>query len=288
VSKASKGVVLTMNKKELEFHLQYNKGRKNGQDVFIAMGEYISAYEKFGQILTDAIGSEISFECTLEDVREGSIIGKFTILFDKLTCPDELISELTEEIGTVEQLTEITSKNENRMHQAMINTKEHSNKLPPSISQIDTAYAMQELSNANKRLKQGESMTISDVDSPSNVISFDTKFRFTGDISKMFANHVESYDGEDLLEVIKPCNKGHLTWQVKSVLTGFEYNAPIEHSQWLDKYQCGEAGFDPQDYLKVNSTYDVYLNKGQKKIKNARIIRVEEVVKNSGHQNELF
>lgn len=278
-----------MKEKILEFHLQYNKGRKNGQDVFIAMGEYISAYEQFGKILTDAIGSDISFECTLQGVREGSIIGKFKIIFDNLTCPDKLILDLTGEIGTVEQLTEVTEKNEERINKMMAESNEHQHKLPLSISKIDTAYAMQELSNANKRLETGESMSINDITSKtSNVIPFNTNFRFTGDLTKMFANHIESYNGEDLIEIIKPCNKGDLTWKVKSVITGFEYNALIKHSQWLDTYQHGEANCDPQDYLRVNSSYDVYINKEQKKIKNAQIIKVYEVVKNSGHQNELF
>lgn len=278
-----------MNQKILEFHLEYNEGRKNGQDVFIAMGEYISAYEKFGRILTDAIGSEVSFECTLQEVRKGSIIGQFKIIFDNLTSPDKLILDLTEEIGTVEQVAEITAKHEERIHKIITESDEHRNKLPPSISKIDTAYAMQELSNANKRLELGESMSVTDINSKgSNVIPFNTKFRFTGDISTMFANHTDSHSGEDTIEIIKPCNKGDLTWKVKSIITNFEYNALIKDSQWLDSYQRGEANCDPQDYLKVNSSYDIYINKGQKKIKNALIIKVHEVVKNSGHQDELF
>lgn len=279
-----------MSESILEFHLKYNVGRKNGKDVFIAMGEYISAYERFGKLISEAVGSEITFECSLEEVRKGSIIGKLIFAgLDLITSPNSFMEELTGEVGTIEQLTEITNKQEDILSKKMEESIDYRDNPPPKINKIDVAYAMEELSKANARLNDGELMTVNNSTSNNhNVIQFNPRFRFTGNISKMFSDYVGTHEGYDLLEVIKPCNQGDLTWRVKSRITGHEYNAPIVHKQWLENYQKGESDFLPRDYLEVDSRYEVYKSKGKEKIRDAKIIKIIDVVKNSGFQDELF
>lgn len=270
----------------VEFHLEYNISRKNPAEVFYAMGLFISSYQKIGRLISESIDSDVGFEFELKEVTHGCILAKLLLKAEKWTRPDSLIHDFTGEIFSPEQVRSVNTKEVSRLKSEapLYNNK----KLDPYISDLDLALVMEEWSEGNKKLLPDEHLKVcKEGDDLSNVVPFDPSFRFTGDPKKMFSSDKGCHDGEEVIEVFRPCNKGDSQWEVISVKTGRKYSAKILDKKWLEDYQNSIIRLGAQDYLRVHSRYDVVSWNGKDEIKNAEILEIKDVINSGGIQNEI-
>jgi hypothetical protein len=270
----------------IEFHLEYNPNRKNPSEIFHAMGLFISSYQQAGQLIAGSIESEVDFEFELKEVTNGCILAKLLLKAEQWTNPDSMIRGFTGEISLPEQVSSITNKEISRLKTEAPN---HQNiRIEPYISNLDLALVMEQWSEANKNLLPDEHLKVcKEGNNLSTVVPFDPNFRFTGDPKKMFSRDKGFHNGEEIIEVFRPCNKGASKWDVISTKTGRKYRAEILDKKWLGDYQKSKTRLGGQDYLKVHSSYDVVTVNGLDEIKNAKIHEVIAVIDSGGTQNEI-
>ncbi|MUL04342.1 hypothetical protein GNP89_19450 [Aliivibrio fischeri] len=278
-----------MKNSSLEFHFEYNPHRKNVADILYAMGHYIEAYEAFGNAIANAIGHDLEFSIELEEITSGSIKLKFLKLFDLLTSPNDLMNDLTGSVNSYDELVTITDAHNEKLANKVNASGKFKERIEPTLCELDIALAMDKLSEANRMIEPDEKLTITeDLSIPDNVISIDTGFRLTKRPREMFSNYMGQHDGDEIVNVIRPCFKGHLKWRFQNTNTRLIYNAPIKHAKWLEEYQNGAQNIEVKDSLLVDSTYELWKVKGETCIKNARVNRVKDIIKCSGEQNEFF
>ncbi|HCE1609393.1 TPA: hypothetical protein NJY97_004588 [Vibrio parahaemolyticus] len=280
-----------MSQSFLEFHFEYNPNRKNVGEVFFALGNYVSAYESFGKVIADAIGNDLDFCIEINDIQSGSIKLKLLKLFDELTSPNELIKDLTGEIGSLESLSEITQRQNQKLSRKVNSSGRYKERVEPSLNDLDVALAMEKWSDANRMVEPDEKLTITDgIDSeqPSNVINIDTGFRLSKRPRDMFSNFIDKHDDKEIVDVIRPCFRGDLNWRFQNTQTKLTYNAPIKDSLWLEEYQNGQKKVDVKDSLLVHSAYELWRVKGKPTIKNAQIKKVIDIIECNGTQCGFF
>lgn len=271
----------------LEFHLEYNPQRQNPAEVFHAMGYFLSAYQDMGQIIAQAVDSEMNFDIELQEVTNGSILAKLLLKIEEWTRPDELFRELTGEMSTKEQVQQVANNESLRLKDELEKRSENP-RLDPYISDLEVALIAEKWSEGNQKLLPDEHLKIcNEGDNLSNVIPFDPNFRFTGNVKKMFSHEIGRFKGEEMVEVIKPCNKTTSKWRVMSTRTNKVYSADIEDKKWLKDYIHSEVRLGGSDYLRVKVEYDVITQQGEQIIKNAKITKVIDVETFRGNQDEL-
>ncbi|MEZ8306625.1 hypothetical protein AB6C61_22680 [Vibrio splendidus] len=271
----------------LEFHLEYNPNRKNPAEVFHAMGDFIAAYQDMGQIIAQAVDSEMIFDIELQEVTHGCILAKLLLKIEEWTRPDDLFRELTGEMSQKEQVQHVTNNERARLKNEMAK-RGRSSRLDPYISDLDVALVAEKWSEGNKKLLPDEYLKVCNEGAElAEVIPFDPNFRFTGNVKKMFSSDQGHFDGEEIVEVFKPCKKATSKWEVISTKSNKRYSAEISHKEWLDEYLNSEVRLGGSDYLRVHVEYDVVVEKGEERIKNAKIKEIKEVITYRGTQNEI-
>lgn len=271
----------------LEFHLEYNPNRKNPAEVFHAMGDFIAAYQDMGQIIAQAVDSEMNFDIELQEVTHGCILAKLLLKIEEWTRPDDLFRELTGEMSQKEQVQHVTNNERARLKNEMAK-RGRSSRLDPYISDLDVALVAEKWSEGNKKLLPDEYLKVCNEGAElAEVIPFDPNFRFTGNVKKMFSSDQGHFDGEEIVEVFKPCKKATSKWEVISTKSNKRYSAEISHKEWLDEYLNSEVRLGGSDYLRVHVEYDVVVEKGEERIKNAKIKEIKEVITYRGTQNEI-
>ena len=278
-----------MEESVLEFHLEYNPHRSNPAEVFHAMGDFISAYEKFGRIIAQSVDSELIFDVELKEVTHGCILAKLFLRYvEEWTRPDDLIRSLTGEASQLADIQKVTSKERKRLKLKMHATNRYKNRIDPIISDLDVALVMEQWSKANQQLNPDEHLTVcKEGENHTNTVPFDPSFRYTGNTKKLFSHYKASHDGEELIEIYRPCCSGDSKWEVKSRKTGRKFLAEITHKEWLEDYQNSEERLGGSDYLRVHSQYDIFDVNGDEQIKNAKIIEVIEIIEHKGSQDEF-
>ncbi|WP_318485345.1 hypothetical protein [Photobacterium leiognathi] len=274
----------------LEFHFDYSKKRKNIGEAFHALGYYIEAYIELGQIMADAIGDDLEFEIQISSIKEGSIRVFFVKLFDEITNPSDFLRDLRGEVGTLQQLEVITNRQNLRLSEKLKSNKKYSQRVEPTINNLEVALTLEKLSQANKYMEPEETITVGDVDdNADNVVNIDTKFRFNGKPKEMFKNYVCKYDGEEYVDVIRSYYRGdNNLWRFQNRNTGFEYNAPIKDKKWLQEFRDGLHQVNPVDCLLVHSSYEIWRINGKDVVKNAKIIQVVDVKKGIEPQYDVI
>lgn len=271
----------------LEFHLEYNPNRKNPAEIFHAMGHFISAYQEMGQIIAQAVNSELIFDVELQEVTHGCILAKLLLKVEEWTRPDDLLRELTGDMSQREQFQKVTNNERVRLKEEM-EKRGSLSKFEPYISDLDVALVAEKWSEGNKKLLPNENLKVCNEGAKlANVIPFDPDFRFTGNINKMFSNKKGHFDGEEIVEVFKPCKRVTSKWEVISTRTNKKYSAEITHKEWLDEYLKSEVRLGGSDYLRVHAEYYVVVENGEERIKNAKIKEIKEIITYCGIQNEI-
>ena len=271
----------------LEFHLEYNPNRKNPAEVFYAMGGFISAYQEMGQIIAQAVDSEMIFDIELQEVTHGCILAKLLLKIDEWTRPDDIFREMTGEMFQKEQVQNVTNNEKVRLKKEATK-RGRLREFDPYISDLDVALVAEKWSEANKKLLPDEYLKVCNEGANlAEVIPFDSNFRFTGNIKKMFSSGKGHFDGEEIVEVFKSCKKATSKWEFISTRTKKRYSAEITHKEWLDKYLNSDIRLGGSDNLRVHAEYDVVVEKGEEYIKNAKIKEIKEVITYRGAQNEI-
>ncbi|PLC55982.1 hypothetical protein [Photobacterium carnosum] len=277
----------------LEFHFEYNQDRRNPSEVFHALGYFIEAYTYCGRILADAIDEELDFDIKLEQISDGSIRAFFKKCFIDLISPDQFLNDLQGEISTKEQIEHIAARETDRLKTKLSQDENNQSKaISPQINSIDVALLLEKLSAATENLQHNEKISIGNGDPnlpPTNVITFDPKFRYKGKTNEMFnKNFIRTHDGEEVIDVLKSYFRGDNMWQFENQNTKFQYNAVIEDKKWLNEFHNGTKLAQPTTSLRVHSCYEVWKINGQHKAKNAKIIKVIDTIEHKEKQHDLI
>ncbi|MFS1920916.1 hypothetical protein [Vibrio lentus] len=271
----------------VEFHLEYNPNRRNPAEVFHAMGNFISAYQEMGQIIAQAVDSEMNFDFELQEVTHGCILAKLALKVEEWTRPDDLFRALTGEMSQKEQVQHVANKERDRLKKEM-SRRNRASHFDPYISDLDVALVAEKWSEGNQKLQADEHLKVCNEGADlSNVVPFDPNFRFTGNVKQMFSSEQGRFDDEEIVEVIRTCKKTTSKWTVVSTRTNKQYTADITDTKWLTEYLNSDVRLGGSDYLKVDVEYDVIIERGEERIKNAKIKKVVDVITYRGTQHEI-
>lgn len=281
---------------ELFLKVDYNIGRKDPAEIFEAMGLYINAQRDFCQLLANAIDVRVDFDFQLNAVVEGSVLTKVSAycqhMCDRVeqafynsgqnlfeTLVDVSVTETEEQVDGIAVVIE---EGLSDMVQGGL--------VRPDIDRQALAYVLEKLSEANKKMQSGEVISMR-AGNDSGYTKLNKNWRFTGDPKDMFLGGTVKFEGRDKLYPMIQVNKGKSAWTFKSPATGRKFSAKIVDKDWLQRYQQGfiEA-IGPLDIVEADLSYDVYTppaGKGNVEIKDAKIKKIFNVIRNGEHQNAL-
>ncbi|QXB30045.1 hypothetical protein I6L35_02205 [Aeromonas sp. FDAARGOS 1405] len=284
-------------KTELSIKLDYLKDRSNPAEVFEAMASYINAYQDLGQLLSSSIGLDTDFSFQLNDIEKGSILSKLSVISDKIdnlleaafyNSGNELFKELIDEESTEseEQVEQLAAKLESSLAQNI-----PPQMIDPYIDRQNLSFVLSKFSNANQKIRNGESVTFKNGESNRSECKINTSWRFLGNPREMFQGDTKSHETDDRLYVKISVNEGNSVWSFRSTLLNRSFPARILQKEWLERYQAGLIpAIGPKDIIKARNKYDVYTptkGHGHPEIRNAKIITIDNIERYSGHQYEI-
>ncbi|PHS62053.1 MAG: hypothetical protein COB09_16590 [Thalassobium sp.] len=284
-------------KPELSIKLDYLEDRKNPEEIFEAMALYINAYRDFGQLLSTSVGIKTDFEFQLNHVEIGSILSKLSSLPSRI---DQFLEAAFYNSGNelFEDLTNIDRTENEEQVEALAVGLESSlvDNLPkqiadPHVDRRHLAEVLNKFSHANQKMKAGECVEfISNSNEKPCIVN--TEWRFTGNPKEMFLGKTEYREFEDKLYVKVAVNEGRSVWTFKSASLKKTFSARIIEKDWLDRYQGGFIPpIGPKDIIEAKVGLDFYTppkGRGQPQIRNAKVLSVGNIIRNSSHQYELI
>jgi hypothetical protein len=220
-------------KTELSIKLDYLKDRSNPAEVFEAMASYINAYQDLGQLLSSSIGLDTDFSFQLNDIEKGSILSKLSVISDKIdnlleaafyTSGNELFKELIDEESTEseEQVEQLAAKLESSLAQNI-----PPQMIDPYIDRQNLSFVLSKFSNANQKIRNGESVTFKNGESNHSECQINTRWRFLGNPREMFQGDTKSHETDDRLYVKISVNEGNSVWSFRSTLLNRSFPARI-------------------------------------------------------------
>ncbi len=278
----------------MSIKIDFLKNRNNPSEVFQAMALYINGYKDLGQLITNALDQECDFELILDDIAISSVIGKLSILKEKLlgavanTVIDSsfrLFDDLVEHTESESDIELLALKLESKLYE------NSESQLDPYVDRKNLATVLSKLSEANSKLLPNEHVEFTSALNNGNVATLNSRWRFTGNPKAMFLGASESYAITDKLYVKIAVNEGHSVWTFKSPIMERSFSARIVNNEWLERYQQGLIlPIGPKDMIDADITYDIYKppsGKGQTEIRNAKIIKINSIIRSHGYQHEL-
>ena len=284
-------------KPELSIKLKYLEDRQNPAEIFEAMAQYINAYRDFGQLLSGSVGLKTDFEFQLNDIEKGSLLSKLSALpgkFDKkceaafYNAGNELFDDLTNVDSTdnEEQIEELAADLETSLIENL--PQQIAN---PHIDRQGLAIVLDKFSIANQKMKPGESVMLESAGEDGKKCEINTAWRFTGNPKEMFLGETECKEFDDKLYVTVSVNEGHAVWKFRSIPLKKIFSARIINKDWLERYQNGLIPpIGPKDIIEATVSLDFYTpfrGKGQPQIRNAKVLRIINITRYSGHQYGL-
>ncbi|TBU69676.1 hypothetical protein AB4I13_10375 [Serratia marcescens] len=280
---------------ELSIKIDYLAERQSPNELFEALGIYISAYEEFAQLISNSIGNNQDFKFKLSELSIGSIRARLAAVssyFDEIfmsTASDagrELFKSLSEtsETATEEDVDAIASRIQSEINGNGI--------VEPEIDRANLSRALNKFSKANSLMKPGEKVIIYEDNNSSDYTALNLDWRFTGDLNSMFKGTTQRLECHDILSVKIAVNEGKQLWTFISTSMNRTFTAKIVVPDWIEKYQSGLIpAIGPKDILKVKLTYDLftpYRKNVSPAITNAKITSIDEIIRNKNdHQYEL-
>lgn len=204
---------------DLSIKIDFLKNRNNPSEVFQAMALYINGYKDLGQLITNALDQECDFELILDDIAISSVIGKLSILKEKLlgavanTVIDSsfrLFDDLVEHTESESDIELLALKLESKLYE------NSESQLDPYVDRKNLATVLSKLSEANSKLLPNEHVEFTSALNNGNVATLNSRWRFTGNPKAMFLGASESYAITDKLYVKIAVNEGHSVWTFKS------------------------------------------------------------------------
>lgn len=278
---------------DISIKIDYLRNRGNPSEVFQAMALYIEAYRDLGQIITNSVGYESDFILMLDDIETGSIVGKLSILSDKFRNKIENLV-----VGGGYSLLEslvVDTETESDVEVLAVNMESNISKSDltsdPFIDRQNLASTLAKFSEANAKLLPNEKVELISPYLDDKVTNINVDWRFTGNPKTMFLGKTEAFSTTDKLYVKIAVNEGQSVWTFKSPALERSFTARIVNKEWLSRYQQGLVmPIGPKDMIEADITYDIYTppaGKGHKEIRNAKILKINQIYRNNEHQHEL-
>ncbi|MDH0371577.1 hypothetical protein N7340_07285 [Comamonas aquatica] len=275
----------------LSIKIDYQKGRKNPEEIFEAMALYISFYKNLGQIIAESINSKYQVETSLVDVKEGSIEAIISWGKNIPAHIAELINKSASNTAAcLLDIDEITSQDQvENIAIGIDNTinSEIKDVISPSkINRKKLGKNLLKVSAANDRINDDETVTYK---SSAIIIDFNTKLRVASDVGSIQEINNRPIIIEDILSVIGPINIGDSPWSFESTALERNFRARIYDSSWIEAYQNGFLlPIGPKDSLRVTLEYKIAeVTNNKKKLIDFKVTKVKEIIRGIYEQMEI-
>ena len=276
-------------KDHFEIRLDFKPNTGSPERIFLAMAEYVSAFEQLIYVVGQGIDPEDKVSCELSDVEIGSLksivdcIGNYCSTLSRV--PSMIAGHMVDlgEIDREEQIEEFVSNIEaDVLADTDLNFPNQAN-----INRLEFAKGLEQLTEASKKLVEGETVDVRTKND--NVFYINTKTRFAKDPEDIFKEHFELKREKETLLIKTPVFVGNSMWGFKSVQRKKTFLAPIEDKDWLEKYQNREIYLEPGDAISAIVEYILYKEKGAKyfSFKDHKILDVCRPIKNEELQHIL-
>lgn len=274
---------------QFEIRLDFKPNTGSPERVFLAMAQYVNAFEKLVLVVGKGIAPDNVVTCELSDVQTGSIrsivdcIGGYCSTLSKI--PLMIAQHMVDlnEIDREEQIEAFTKKLENDV----LSDTEIEFPNQANINRLEVAKGLYKLAEASKMLAEGETVDVRKKDS--NVYYINTKITFAREPEDLFKEHFEVKRTKEILLVRKPVFFGDSVWDFKSVERKKMFSAPIEDKNWLERYQNREIHLEPGDAINAFVEFSMYKEKGAKffSYKDHKVLTVGQPIKNDQLQQIL-
>lgn len=276
-------------KDHFEIRLDFKPNTGSPERVFLAMAEYVSAFEKLVYVVGQGIDPESEVSCELSAVEIGSLksivdcIGNYGSILSRV--PSMIAGHMIDvgEIDREEQIEDFVSNIEaDVLADTNLDFPNQAN-----INRLEFAKGLMQLTEASKKLVDGETVDVRN--NNDNVIYINTKTRFSRDPGDIFKEHFELKREKETLLIKTPVFVGNSMWGFKSIQRKKAFSAPIEDKDWLEKYQNREVYLEPGDAISAIVEYVIYKEKGAKYygFKDHKILDVGRPIKNEELQHIL-
>jgi len=272
---------------EIRLDFKPNTGRP--ERVFLAMAEYVSAFERLVYVVGQGIDPEGEVSCELSAIEISSLksivncIGGYCSTLSRL--PSMIAGHMVDldEIDSEKQIEDIVSNIESDViADTHLNFPNQAN-----INRLEFAKGLEQLTKASRKLVDGETVDVRNDNS--NIVYINTKARFTKDPEEIFKEHFELKREVETLLIKRPVFVGKSMWDFRSIQRKKAFSAPIEDKNWLDRYQNREIHLEPGDAISATVEYVLYKEKGAKYFgfKDHKVLEVGRKIKNEELQHLL-
>lgn len=265
-----------------EIRLDFKPNTGGPERVFLAMAEYVSAFERLIDIVGQGIDPESEVSCELSAIEISSlksIVGCIGSYCSVLSRVPSMIAEHMVDIGEIdreEQIEDFVSKIEADV------LADTNLKFPnqANVNRLQFSKSLEKLTEASKNLVEGETVDVKS--NNGNVVYINTKTRFSRGSEDIFKEYTEIRRVEEVLLIKTPVFVGNSMWGFKSMQRKKAFLAPIDDKVWLEKYQNREIYLEPGDAISAIVEYVVYKDKGDKyySFKDHKVIDVCRSIKN--------
>lgn len=276
-----------------EIRLDYKPATGSADRVFLAMAEYVNAFEEIVHVVGHSIDPDADFSYQLSAVEKGSIkavlncasiIKSFSKTLSKI--PEYIANSMVEldEINSEKDIEKIVTHLEDRVRSSM--EIRFPNEL--NINRLHLAKGVKKLVKASEKLIDGETVDIKS--NNNNLVYLNTKIRFDKDPSSLFYEINKEVKKTETLLIKKPVFFGDAMWDFKSIERCKSFSAPLLDEQWLKRYQNRELPhIDPGDAIIALVSYEAHKEKGAKNFSfsNHKILHVEHHIRSEELQINL-
>jgi hypothetical protein len=276
-------------KDQFEIRLDFKSNTGSPERIFLAMADYVSAFENLVHVVGKGIDPENEISCELSAVEIGSLksivecIGNYCSTLSRvpLMIAEHMVD--LNEIDNAEQIEDFASK----LESGILSDTELNFPNQANINRLDLAKGLDQLSEASKKLVDGETVDVRKTHS--NVYFINTKTKFTRDPEDIYNEHFEIKKKQEVLHIRKSAFVGSSMWEFKSVKRNKTFSAPIEDKLWLERYQNREIHLEPGDAISALVEFAIYKQKGAKNynFKDHKVLDVGRLIKNEELQHLL-
>lgn len=274
-----------------EVRLDYKPATGSAARVFLAMAEYVSAFEELVHVVGHSIDPEADFSYQLSAVEQGSIKAVLNCA-SVIKSLSNTLCKIPEYIaGSMVELDEIDSEEdiENIATHVEDKVKESTNiKFPNelNINRLRLAEGVKKLVSASVHLIDGETIDLKS--GSNNLVFLNTKVRFDKDPNSLFDEILREVKTTETLLIKKPVFFGDAMWDFKSIERRKSFSAPLLDEPWLKRYQNRElTHIDPGDAIIALVSYEAHKAKGAKhfSFSNHKILHVERPIRSDELQS---
>mgnify|MGYP000328676250 FL=1 len=276
-------------KDQFEIRLDFKSNTGSPERIFLAMAEYVSAFDNLVNVVSRGIDPDNEITCELSTVKMSPLksvvdcTGGYcaTLAQVPLMIANHMVG--LNSISKEEQIDAFA----NKLEQDILSDTKLDFPNQANINRLALAKGLNQLANASKRLVEGETLDVKN--SNGNVFSINTRTRFTKDPEDIFKEHIERKREVETLLVKKSVFVGSSMWEFKSIQRKKAFNAPIEDKAWLKKYQNRDIHLEPGDAISAMVEFVIYKEKGAKNysFKDHKILDVALSIKNNELQHTL-